>query len=38
MIGVKSMAILLGKNVYTALYSFNAIFIYLLSLLGWWRG
>ena len=33
-VGVKSMAILLGENVYTALYSFNAIMICLLLILG----
>jgi 4-hydroxybenzoate polyprenyltransferase len=37
-IGVKSMAILLGDNVYRALYSFNAIMIYFLLLLGFLTG
>lgn len=37
-IGVRSMAILLGDNVYKALYSFNAIMIYLLSVLGFLAG
>ena len=37
-IGVKSMAILLGRNVYTALYSFNLVMVALLSLLGWLLG
>ena len=38
LIGVKSMAILLGKNVYTALYCFNALMVLLLSLMGWVTG
>jgi 4-hydroxybenzoate polyprenyltransferase len=38
LIGVKSMAILLGKNVYTALYFFAALFISILTLLGWTAG
>ena len=38
LVGVKSMAILLGKNVYTALYSFIAIFISILTLVGWMAG
>ncbi len=33
-VGVKSMAILLGKNVFSALYSFNALMIYLLIIMG----
>jgi 4-hydroxybenzoate polyprenyltransferase len=38
LVGVKSMAILLGKNVYTALYAFIAIFISILTLVGWMAG
>ncbi|MBE9531386.1 MAG: 4-hydroxybenzoate octaprenyltransferase [Proteobacteria bacterium] len=34
-VGIKSMAILLGKNVYVALYVFTAIFILILALVGW---
>ncbi len=33
-VGIKSMAILLGRNVYSALYSFNALMTYLLVVLG----
>lgn len=38
LIGVKSMAILLGKNVYAALYCFNVLMVLLLSLMGWVTG
>jgi 4-hydroxybenzoate polyprenyltransferase len=37
-VGIKSMAILLGTRVYTALYSFNAVMIYLLAVVGFLVG
>ncbi len=37
-IGVKSMAILLGRNVFPALYSFNLVMVALLTLLGYLLG